>query len=102
MDFLYYLSSLYIFLVSISFYSNIFFISFFLLALGLVCPSFSSFLSWKVKLLICFQCKQILLGTMRLQVWSVPLLSGLRIRHCRELWCRSQIRLRSRLAVALV
>ena len=30
------------------------------------------------------------------------LLSGLRIRHCRELWCRSKTRLRSLIAMALV
>ena len=29
-------------------------------------------------------------GTMRLQVRSLALLSGLRIRHCCELWCRLQ------------
>ena len=46
--------------------------------------------------------KQIQLGTMRLQVQSLALLSGLRIRRCRELWCRSQIQLGSRIAVALV
>ena len=38
---------------------------------------------------------------MRLRVWSLPLLSGLTIRRCRELWCRSQTRLGSRVAVAL-
>ena len=30
------------------------------------------------------------------------LLSGLRIRHCRELWCGSKMQLGSRVAVALV
>ena len=30
---------------------------------------------------------------MRLRVQSLPLLSGLTIRRCRELWCRSQTRL---------
>ena len=34
--------------------------------------------------------KRIRLGTMRSQVHSLALLSGLRIWHCRELWCRSQ------------
>ena len=38
---------------------------------------------------------------MRLQVPSLALLSGLRIRPCRELWCRSQTQLRSGVAVAL-
>ena len=36
------------------------------------------------------QWKRIRLGTMRLQVQSLALLSGLRIPHCRELWCRLQ------------
>ena len=36
------------------------------------------------------QQKRIHLGTMRLQVQSLAMLSGLRIRHCRELWCRSR------------
>ena len=39
---------------------------------------------------------------MRLQVPSLALLSGLRIQHCRELWCRLQTWLRSRVAVGLV
>ena len=47
------------------------------------------------------QRKQIQLGTMRLWVWSLALLSGLRIGHCRELWCRSQMRLRCDIAVAV-
>ena len=34
------------------------------------------------------QCKQIQLGTMRLQVRSLASLSGLRIQRCCELWCR--------------
>ena len=38
--------------------------------------------------------------TMRLRVRSPPLLSGLTIRLCRELWCRLQTRLGSRVAVA--
>ena len=36
------------------------------------------------------QQNRIWLGTMRLQVWSLSSLSGLRIWHCCELWCRSQ------------
>ena len=48
------------------------------------------------------QQKQIQLGTMRLWVQSLALLSGLRIQHCRELLCRSQMWLRSGIAVALV
>ena len=31
------------------------------------------------------------LVSMRVQVWSVALLSVLRSPHCRELWCRSQM-----------
>ena len=42
------------------------------------------------------------LGTMRIQVQSMALLSGFRIQHCCELWCRSQTRLRSCIAVAMV
>ena len=34
-------------------------------------------------------------------VRSLALLSGLRIRHCRELWCRLQTGLGSHVAVAL-
>ena len=47
------------------------------------------------------QQKQILLETMRLRVRSLALLSGLRIQHCHELWCRSQMQLRSGVAVAV-
>ena len=36
------------------------------------------------------QQKRIRLGTMRLQVRSLASLSGLRILHFHELWCRSQ------------
>ena len=45
------------------------------------------------------QQKQIQLGTVRLQVPSLASLSGLRIRRHRELWCRSQTRLKSGVAV---
>ena len=38
---------------------------------------------------------------MRLQVQSLPLLSGLTIRRCRELWCRLQTQLGSGIAVAV-
>ena len=34
------------------------------------------------------QWKRIQLGTKRLQVQSLASLSGLRIRHCHELWCK--------------
>ena len=39
---------------------------------------------------------------MRLQVRSLALFSGLRIWHCHELWYKSQTRLGSRVAVAVV
>ena len=44
------------------------------------------------------QQKRIRLGTTGLQVRSLALLSGLRIQRGRELWCRSQTQLRSRVA----
>ena len=47
------------------------------------------------------QQKRIPLGTMRLRVQSLASLSGLKIRHCRELQCRLQTQLRSGVAVAL-
>ena len=48
------------------------------------------------------QRKRIRLGTMRLQVPSWALLSGLRIQGCRELWRRLQTQLGSCVAVAVV
>ena len=48
------------------------------------------------------QRKQIQLGTMRLRVWSLASLNGLRIQYCHELWCRSQMWLRSGVAMAVV
>ena len=47
------------------------------------------------------QQKRIWLGTMRLQIQSLALLSGLSICCCHELWCRSQTLLRSGIAVAV-
>ena len=44
----------------------------------------------------------ILLVSMRMQVRSLVSLSGSGILHCRELWCRSQMRLGSHVAVAVV
>ena len=41
------------------------------------------------------------LVSMRMQVQSLALLRGLRIRHCHEMWSRSQTRLRSHIAVAV-
>ena len=51
---------------------------------------------------IVVQWKRIQLGTMRLRVPSLALLSGLRIQHRLELWCRSQMQLGSWVAVAVV
>ena len=45
------------------------------------------------------QRKQIQLETMRLRVGPLASLSGLRIQHWCELWCRSQMRLGSHVAV---
>ena len=39
---------------------------------------------------------------MRMCVRSLASLSGVRMRHCRELWCRWQMRLGSGVAVAVV
>ena len=39
---------------------------------------------------------------MRMQVQSLALLSGLKIQHCHELWCRMQMCLGSGVAVAAV
>ena len=44
--------------------------------------------------------KQIRLGTMKLQVRSLTLLSELRVWRCHELWCRLQMQLASGVAVA--
>ena len=46
--------------------------------------------------------KRIQLGAMRLPVRSLALLSGSRIWHSHELWSRSQTRLESGAAVALI
>ena len=48
------------------------------------------------------QWKRIRLVSMRFQVRSLSLLSGLRIRHYRELWCRSQMQLGLGVAVSVV
>lgn len=48
------------------------------------------------------QWKQIQRVSMRIQVWSLALVSGLRIHHCRELWCRWQTWLGSCIAAAVV
>ena len=56
---------------------------------------------FKIGVPIMAQHKQIRLEPMRLQILSQALLSGLRIWHCHELWCRSQTWLRSGVAVAV-
>ena len=48
------------------------------------------------------QQKRIWLASMRMQVRSQASLSALSIRRSRELWCRLQTRLRSRIALAVV
>ena len=47
------------------------------------------------------QWKRIWLVSMRTQVQSLNSLSGLRIQHCLELWCRWQMQLGSGVAVAV-
>ena len=47
------------------------------------------------------QQKQIQLGTIRLRVQPLALLSGLGIQRCRKLWCRLQTQLGSCIAVAV-
>ena len=47
------------------------------------------------------QWEWIWLGTMRLQVRSLALFNGLRIRHCHELWCKAPSRLGSGVAMAV-
>ena len=44
-----------------------------------------------VGVLVMVRWKRIWLGTIGVWVWSLALFSGLRIWHCCELWCRSQI-----------
>ena len=45
--------------------------------------------------------KRIQLVSMRMRVQSLASRSGLRVRHCCELWCRSQMQLGSGVAVAV-
>ena len=47
------------------------------------------------------QQKRILLVSLKMQVQSLASLSGLRIQHCHELWCRSQMLLRSDIDVVV-
>ena len=73
----------------------------------LLCPEFpwspchSFFLKALLlrKFLLWLSGKRTWLASMRMQVWSLVLLSGLRIQHCYELWCRLQTWLRSGVAV---
>ena len=58
--------------------------------------------TWCLGVAIVPRWKRSLLGTMSLQVRTLAWLSGLRIRCCHELWCRSQTRLGSRMAVIVV
>ena len=46
-------------------------------------------------------CGSVVTQLVSMRVRSLILLSGLRIWHCRELWCRVQMRLRFCVAVAL-
>ena len=48
-----------------------------------------------IGVLIVAQGKQIWIVLVRMRVWSLTLLSALRIRHCCKLWCRLQTRLGS-------
>ena len=59
------------------------------------------FVKLKYVVSVVVQQKRIRLGTMRLWVRSLALLRGLRIQHCRELWCKLQIWLRSCISVAV-
>ena len=58
-------------------------------------------LIWGRGVPIMAQRKWIWLETTRLRVRSLASLSGFRIHRCRELWCRSQMRLGSGVAVAV-
>ena len=46
--------------------------------------------------------RRIPLGTVRIRVWSLAWLSGLKIQHHCELWCRSKMQLKSGVAAAVV
>ena len=52
--------------------------------------------------LIVAQCGRIQLVSLGMWLRSLALLSGLRIQCCHEMWCRSQMQLRSDIAVAVV
>ena len=63
---------------------------------------FSPVKNHRIRVPIVAQWEQIQLVSMRMWVRSLALLSGLGIWHCHELWCRSQTRLGSHVAVAVV
>ena len=63
--------------------------------------SYKTHFKTKLGVPVVAQWKQIRLGTVKFQVRSLTLLSGLRIWRCHELWCKSKTWLRSGVAVAL-
>ena len=65
-------------------------------------PTYETQIDSDIGVPIMEQWKRLQLGPMRLRVQSLALLSGLRIKHCRELWCGLKTRLGSCIAVALV
>ena len=68
----------------------------------LKCSSLPAFKSFKNRSSCCGSAEMNLTSTMMMQVWSLASLSGLRIRCCCELWCRSQIQLGAGIAMAMV
>ena len=67
---------------------------------GPACPQ-ATLRQEKARAAIVAQQKGIRLVSTRIQVRSLPSLSGSGIQHCRELWCRLQTQLGSRIAVAV-
>ena len=75
-------------------------------ALPRLCKALYVYLSSAIEMLgvgvpLVVQQKRIRVGTMRLRRQSLASFSGLRIGHCRELWCRSKTQLGSCVAVAV-
>ena len=71
---------------------------------GLLVTTSCGFWWWKRQVIgvpVMAQQKWTLLASMKTQVQSLTQLSGLRIQHCPELWCRSRTWLRSGLAMAV-
>ena len=56
----------------------------------------------KEELLLWFSGLRTNIVSVRMWVSFLASLSGLRMQHCRELWCRLQMRLRFGIAVAVV